>query len=235
MSPLSRLPHLQLLQIGSYTIPTATQLRIVQRLSTSHSSLLVVGLMGEEGETHWWGIWRRASVRWSSSSSGSASSALGGPTCPCPQPGKYSDTPMSPRSRPPVEGQDQEGRQEGEVAYDNETDIVVAPLEIGHLRTLEADAERLGRGGRRSSILEHRRFSLTDPIHKGKRRQSGVAPMIPMMMDKRQRRESNGGTGGGTDLGGAGRRRGSGVGYEYGTGSGQGEGQGFRGVGHAYP
>ena len=92
--------------------------------------------------------------------------------------------------------------QEGEVAYDSETDIVVAPLEIGHLRILEQDAEKAsGAGGngdagrrRRSSILEHRRFSLTDPIGKGKRRQSGVAPMVPMQLPgaKRYKGEGNG-------------------------------------------
>ena len=187
VAPLSRLPHLQLLQIGSYTIPTHTQLRIVQRLSTSHTSLLVIGLMGEEGETHWWGIWRRASARWNAVSSGATSGSGSG----CPQPSAYTDDPNDPNT------------EQGLIAYDHETDIVVAPLEIGHLRTLESDAEKLGAGGRRSSILEHRRFSLIDPIPpavKGKRRQSAVAPLVPMVpigpppmvLGKRQRGEGNG-------------------------------------------
>jgi hypothetical protein len=153
--------------------------------------------MGEAGETHWWGIWRRASARWSSASGGS-----------CPQPTAYNEYPGDPQ--PFARSESDRGHQQsderereyghgevGEVAYDAETDIVVAPLEIGHLRILEADAERPGgAGGRRSSILEHRRFSLIDPISKGKRRQSGVAvaPLVPMQMGaagKRQRMEGS--------------------------------------------
>ncbi|WVQ68712.1 uncharacterized protein L199_006921 [Kwoniella botswanensis] len=63
LSPLSSLPCLRLLQVGSYTFTTPLQSSIVKHLSRTISSLLVVGLLGEEGETVWWGIWRRASVR----------------------------------------------------------------------------------------------------------------------------------------------------------------------------
>lgn len=178
--------------------------------------------MGERGETHWWGIWRRARASW----------AAGGG---CPQPTAYNEYPghasepfavrhvpvytRSPgQSRRPsavrIVEQDQcQGQghdynhnhqqrhdsQEGEVAYDSETDIVVAPLEIGHLRILEQDAEKASGGGngdagrrRRSSILEHRRFSLIDPIGKGKRRQSGVAPMVPMQLPGAKRYKGDG-------------------------------------------
>ncbi|WRT65261.1 uncharacterized protein IL334_002204 [Kwoniella shivajii] len=63
LGPLSSLPHLRLLQVGSYTFTTSLQASIVRHLSRSIQSLLVVGLLGEEGETTWWGIWRRASSR----------------------------------------------------------------------------------------------------------------------------------------------------------------------------
>ncbi|WWC87408.1 uncharacterized protein L201_002297 [Kwoniella dendrophila CBS 6074] len=63
LEPLSALPYLRLLQVGSYTFTTALQSEIVQHLSRIIPSLLVVGLLGEEGETVWWGIWRRATMR----------------------------------------------------------------------------------------------------------------------------------------------------------------------------
>ncbi|WVW79020.1 hypothetical protein I302_100983 [Kwoniella bestiolae CBS 10118] len=63
LDPLSSLPYLRLLQIGSYTFTTPLQSSIVRHLSRTIRSLLVVGLLGEEGETVWWGIWRRASSR----------------------------------------------------------------------------------------------------------------------------------------------------------------------------
>ncbi|OCF76392.1 hypothetical protein I204_02087 [Kwoniella mangroviensis CBS 8886] len=63
LSPLSMLPYLRLLQVGSYTFTNPLQSSIVKHISRNISSLLVVGLLGEEGETVWWGIWRRASVR----------------------------------------------------------------------------------------------------------------------------------------------------------------------------
>ncbi|WWC58935.1 uncharacterized protein I303_101480 [Kwoniella dejecticola CBS 10117] len=63
LDPLSFLPFLRLLQVGSYTFTTSVQSSIVRHISRTIASLLVVGLLGEEGETIWWGIWRRASFR----------------------------------------------------------------------------------------------------------------------------------------------------------------------------
>ncbi|WVR04236.1 hypothetical protein IAU60_001236 [Kwoniella sp. DSM 27419] len=63
LHPLESLPHLRLLQVGSYTFTLDLQSRIALHLARAIPSLLVLGLMGEEGETNWWGIWRRASQR----------------------------------------------------------------------------------------------------------------------------------------------------------------------------
>jgi hypothetical protein len=57
------MPHLQLLQVGSYIFPIPLQTSIAFQLAQTISSLLVLGLLGEEGETNWWGIWRNASKR----------------------------------------------------------------------------------------------------------------------------------------------------------------------------
>ncbi|KAL7423960.1 hypothetical protein Q5752_001545 [Cryptotrichosporon argae] len=56
--PLADLPQLRLLQIGSYMFPPATQFAIATRLAGLMPSLIVVGLLGEEGDTTWWGLWR---------------------------------------------------------------------------------------------------------------------------------------------------------------------------------
>ncbi|OCF38826.1 hypothetical protein I317_07399 [Kwoniella heveanensis CBS 569] len=63
LRPLEALPHLSLLQVGSYTFTSDVQADIACHLSRTIPSLLVLGLLDEEGETNWWGIWRRASVR----------------------------------------------------------------------------------------------------------------------------------------------------------------------------
>lgn len=62
LSPLSQLPHLQLLQVGSYTFSSAAQAQIVKDLALNNQSLTVVGLLGEMGDTTWWGVWRRNST-----------------------------------------------------------------------------------------------------------------------------------------------------------------------------
>ncbi|WVF70389.1 hypothetical protein IAT40_005179 [Kwoniella sp. CBS 6097] len=63
LRPLETLPYLRLLQVGSYTFTSALQADIACHLSRTIPSLLVLGLLDEEGETNWWGIWRRASLR----------------------------------------------------------------------------------------------------------------------------------------------------------------------------
>lgn len=55
--------HLQLLQVGSYIFPLSDQVSIGMYLARAIPSLLVLGLLGEGGDTHWWGIWRNASRR----------------------------------------------------------------------------------------------------------------------------------------------------------------------------
>ncbi|WWD21861.1 hypothetical protein CI109_106349 [Kwoniella shandongensis] len=63
LKPLEQLPYLRLLQVGSYTFTSSFQAEICFHLARSIPSLLIVGLLGEEGETIWWGVWRRASSR----------------------------------------------------------------------------------------------------------------------------------------------------------------------------
>lgn len=63
MEPLSNLPHLQLLQVGSYIFDMPLQTLIAFRLARDMPTLLIIGLLGEEGDTNWWGIWRNASRR----------------------------------------------------------------------------------------------------------------------------------------------------------------------------
>ncbi|KAK4685771.1 hypothetical protein P7C73_g4370, partial [Tremellales sp. Uapishka_1] len=63
LEPLTRLPYLQLVQVGSYTFTVPLQTSIVLHLARMVPSLLVVGLLSEEGETVWWGIWRRSAQR----------------------------------------------------------------------------------------------------------------------------------------------------------------------------
>ena len=63
MEPLSRLPHLSLLQVGSYTFSAPTQTVIAFRLASLIPSLHTIGLLGEKGDTNWWGLWRRVKQR----------------------------------------------------------------------------------------------------------------------------------------------------------------------------
>ncbi|ORY23801.1 hypothetical protein BCR39DRAFT_342552 [Naematelia encephala] len=60
LSPVSNLVHLTLLQVGSYFFSHEQQEEIAWHLSSTIPSLLVLGLLGDEGETNWWGIRRIA-------------------------------------------------------------------------------------------------------------------------------------------------------------------------------
>ncbi|EIW70452.1 hypothetical protein TREMEDRAFT_60956 [Tremella mesenterica DSM 1558] len=64
LQPLAGLPHLQLLQVGSYALDPTLQTRLALHLSLQLCNLLVIGLLqGDQGQTVWWGIWRHASKR----------------------------------------------------------------------------------------------------------------------------------------------------------------------------
>jgi hypothetical protein len=63
VEPLARMPHLQLLQVGSYIFSVPVQTTIAFHLARAMPKLLVLGLLGEEGDTTWWGIWRNATRR----------------------------------------------------------------------------------------------------------------------------------------------------------------------------
>ncbi|KAL1412617.1 hypothetical protein Q8F55_000364 [Vanrija albida] len=60
LAPLQALPYLQLVQVGSYTFSLETQQDIALRLAYMCPSLVVIGLLGSEGDTTWWGAWRGA-------------------------------------------------------------------------------------------------------------------------------------------------------------------------------
>lgn len=57
--PLAELPNLTLLQIGGYPLTTPDQLLVTDIVANQCERLLVVGWLGLEGETNWYGIWRR--------------------------------------------------------------------------------------------------------------------------------------------------------------------------------
>jgi hypothetical protein len=57
--PLAELPNLTLLQIGGYPLTTPDQLLVTDMVAKRCERLLVVGWLGLEGETNWYGIWRR--------------------------------------------------------------------------------------------------------------------------------------------------------------------------------
>lgn len=124
--PLAELPHLTLLQVGSYLFPPAVQIDIVTCLAREVPSLLVVGLLGEEGETNWWGIWRRASTRRRESWYRSAAE----------WPAQFYTEGIG-------------GRRHRD---DRMLDFRLVPLEDGHLRLLEEEAE------------EHRRWTTGSPL-----------------------------------------------------------------------
>ena len=64
LEPLAQLPHLRLLQVGSYALEMDLQERLVLHLAMIIPTLLVVGLLqGDQGITVWWGVWRRANSR----------------------------------------------------------------------------------------------------------------------------------------------------------------------------
>lgn len=57
LEPLKLWPRLQLLQVGSYPFVLNEQRMITTRLARALPSLLVLGLLGEEEDTCWWGVW----------------------------------------------------------------------------------------------------------------------------------------------------------------------------------
>lgn len=120
--PLAELPHLTLLQVGSYLFPPTVQIDIVTFLAREIPSLLVVGLLGEEGETNWWGIWRRASTR--RRETWYRSTAASGPT-----------------DGDPAHVWTPEVWQHHRQRYDRASDFRLVPLEDGHLRLLEEEAD----------------------------------------------------------------------------------------------
>lgn len=58
LSPLSQLPYLHLLQVGSYTWTPSAQLEILSALVHVLPKLLVLGVLNQQYQTSWWGIWR---------------------------------------------------------------------------------------------------------------------------------------------------------------------------------
>lgn len=110
-------------------------------LAQAIPSLLVVGLLGEAGDTNWWGIWRR----WST----------------------VHHTPNAPNYTPTGLFVDKDGRDE--TFYDAEHDVMIMPLGDGHQRRLEETA-RLHDAGRdwEHALKKRKRLeSITDPSAAG--------------------------------------------------------------------